>query len=315
VAQLGFAHDSWTAPLDARHLLPTDNVNTAAVGQVRALLGRLAAPDRGQLFVFDAGYDPLQLALGLEGTGVAILVRVRGDHCFYGDPPAAPPGRKGRPRRHGAKFACADPATWPAPTSEVAAEDGQYGTVRVRAWCGLHAETQEHPGRGTGGPRPIVRGTVVLVEVSKLPRPTPAPKQLWLWWSGPEAPDLAVLWRACVRRFDLEHTLRFCKQALGWTTPRVRHPEQADRWTWLVLAAHAQLRLARAVVADRRLPWERPLASARLTPARVRRGFSALLPALGSPADAPKPCARSSGRPEGSRRGPAPRCAALKKAA
>ena len=71
--------------------------------------------------------------------------------------------------------------------------------------------------------------------------------------------DLDVLWRAYVRRFDLEHTLRFCKQSLGWTTPRVRYPEQADRWTWLVIAAYAQLHLARSWIADRRLPWERPL--------------------------------------------------------
>jgi hypothetical protein len=46
-----------------------------------------------------------------------------------------------------------------------------------------------------------------------------------------------------VRRFDLEHTIRFAKQTLGWATPRPRHPEQADRWTWLVLAAYTQLRL------------------------------------------------------------------------
>jgi hypothetical protein len=86
-----------------------------------------------------------------------------------------------------------------------------------------------------------------------------------------------VLWRAYVRRFDLEHTIRFCKQTLGWTTPRARHPEQADRWTWLVLAAYTQLRLARASVADQRLPWERHLPSTRLTPVRVRRGFPRLL--------------------------------------
>jgi hypothetical protein len=48
---------------------------------------------------------------------------------------------------------------------------------------------------------------------------------------GPGTPDLELLWRAYVRRFDLEHTLRFCQQSLGWTTPRMRHPEQADRWT------------------------------------------------------------------------------------
>jgi hypothetical protein len=108
-----------------------------------------------------------------------------------------------------------------------------------------------------------------------------------------------LLWRAYVRRFDLEHTFRFFKQALGWTTPRVRHPEQADRWTWLVMAAFTQLRLARAYVEDLRLPWERRYETGRLTPIRVHRVVSALLGHLGTPAKAPKPCGRSPGRPKG----------------
>jgi hypothetical protein len=108
--------------------------------------------------------------------------------------------------------------------------------VRVRAWAGLHPKQQVHPGRGTRKTRPIVRGTVVLVEVNRLPaRPYP-PQMLRLWWAGAGTPDLDLLWRSYVRRFDLEHTLRFLKERLGWTTPRVRHPEQADRWTWLVVA-------------------------------------------------------------------------------
>lgn len=105
------------------------------------------------------------------------------------------------------------------------------------------------------------------------------------------------------------------KSKLGWTTPRVRHPEQAYRWTWLILAAYAQLRFVRSVVADRCLPWERPLAIHKLTPTRVLRNFASLLPALGTPASAPKPCGRSPGRPKGSRSGPAKRYPALKKAA
>jgi len=44
-------------------------------------------------------------------------------------------------------------------------------------------------------------------------------------------PDLDVLWRAYVRRFDLEHTLRFLKQNLGWTSLRQWYPAQADCWT------------------------------------------------------------------------------------
>jgi hypothetical protein len=138
---------------------------------------------------------------------------------------------------------------------------------------------------------------------------------LWLWWAGPGELDLDLAWRAYVRRFDLEHTVRFCKQTLGWTIPRPRHPEQAERWTWLVLAAYAQLRLARDVVADRRLPWERPRPQQRLSPLRVRRGFPRLLWAVGSPASAPKPCGRSPGRPKGRRSGPAQRRPAVKKAA
>ena len=56
---------------------------------------------------------------------------------------------------------------------------------------------------------------LVRVEVDRLPARPYKPQVLWLWWAGPGAPDLDVLWRAYVRRFDLEHTLRFLKQALG----------------------------------------------------------------------------------------------------
>ena len=123
---------------------------------------------------------------------------------------------------------------------------------------------------------------------------------------------LLFAWQ-CVWVF--EQTFRFLKQALRWVTPRLRLPEQADRWTWLVVAVYAQLRLARTWVADRRLPWERPLDPAKLTPTRVRRALTVLLPLLGTPADAPKPCGRSPGRPKGRRSGRATRFPALKKTA
>lgn len=183
---------------------------------------------------------------------------------------------------------------------------------------GLHPQTQgEQAQRDARGRRPIVRGTLLLVEVSRLPQQTREPQARWLWWHGPDdlaVPDRDRAWRASIRRFDLEHPFRFLKQTLNWTLPRVGHPEPADRWTWLVVLADTPLRLARPLVADQRLPWERPLPAQRLTPARGRRAFSALLPTLGSPAKSPTPCGRSPGRPNGQRSGRAPRYPAVTKA-
>jgi hypothetical protein len=314
IAQLGFERDSWTAPVDARRLHPLDDTDHAAAVQVCALLERLPASDQPPLFVFDGGYDSAQLSLDLADLPVAVLVRLRSDRCFYADPPPQARSPKGgRPRRHGAKFNCTDPATWPAPTATLVCQDDQYGAVTVQAWAGLHPKQQRHPGHGTRRPRPIVRGTILRVQVERVPAKTRPPKVLWLWWAGPGELDLDLAWRAYVRRFDLEHTIRFCKQTLGWATPRPRHPEQAERWTWLVLAAYAQLRLARQVAGDQRLPWERPRPPGRLSPVRVRRGFPQLLVRLGSPASAPKPAGCPPGRPKGRCSGPARRYPAIKK--
>jgi len=320
VAQLGFARESWTAPVDALRVHPDRETNMVATEQVKAFLGRSPTEGAVPMFVFDAGYDPVKLQRGLEGSACQILVRLRAGRRFYGDPGLCdPPAHVGRPRRHGPKMKCSDPSTWPEPSAEHTCEDAGYGSVRVRAWAGMHPKVQNHEGRGTRGPLPIAVGTLVLVEVERLPRGERRrePRVLWLWWHGPEGtrPDLGLLWRSYVRRFDLEHTFRFLKQTFGWTASRVRHPEQADRWSWLVLAAYTQLRLARERVADLRLPWERRYEPGRLTPTRVHRTVSALLAHLGTPAKAPKPCGRSPGRPKGSLSGRAQRYPAIKRAA
>ncbi len=88
---------------------------------------------------------------------------------------------------------------------------------------------------------------------------------------------------------------------MGWTAPKIRSPQAADRWTWLVLAAHTQLRLARHLTADLRRPWERPLPAERLSPTRVRRGFRHLRVKIGQPASAPKPTRPGPGRPPGTK--------------
>jgi hypothetical protein len=316
ITQLDWAPDSWTAPLDAMRIAPSADATTATIEQVRRLVGLLGDDGDVPMFVFDAGYDPIALGAGLADTRAQVLARISSGRVFHPDPAPRPAGTIGRPRRHGARFALSDPDTWPEPDAELVTRDARYGNVHVQAWHGLHPKLHGR-GRWAGGDAPpIVRGTVIRVEVEHLPKPTArAVKTLWLWWSGPGQPDLDLARRAYLRRFDIEHTYRFAKSTLGWTTPALRTPDQADRWTWLAVVAYTQLRIARGLVEDMRLPWERPQAPSLLTPARVRRGFRLLRATIGTPAHPPKSDTPGPGRPRGTRRPPRARYPAIKKAA
>lgn len=319
ITQLDWACDSWTAPMDAVRIPPGADAVQVTVAQIRDLTGRLDAGEHeAPLFVFDAGYDPIALTHELADVPAGLVVRIRDDRVFYTDPPAPEPGATGRPRRHGQRRGCAEPESWPTPDYEQTTTDDRYGTVHVSAWHGLHPKLGCRGHWKNFAAPPIVSGTVVRVDVEHLPKPTSRTKKtLWLWVTGGAgtSPDLEVCWRAYLRRFDIEHTFRFAKNTLGWTTPSVRTPEQADRWTWLVVAAYTQLRLARGLVEDQRMPWERHTRPGRLTPARVRRGFRRTTPILGTPASPPKPSRAGPGRPIGSRTGPRTRHPAIKKAA
>lgn len=150
---------------------------------------------------------------------------------------------------------------------------------------------------------PIIEGSIIRLIVDRLPGDR-HPKPVWLWSShtNTEPSNVDRLWRAFLRRFDLEHTFRFLKQTLGWTRPRVHTPAQSDRWTHLIITAHTQLRLARSLTHDLRRPWEKPITEPRrLTPARIRRGFRNIRPTTALPARAPKPSHPGPGRPPGSR--------------
>ena len=204
-----------------------------------------------------------------------LVVRIRADRVFYPDPGPATPGTIGRPRRHGHPFSAPIPPTWPAPDAELHTQDARYGAVHVQAWHGLHPRLVGRRWAWATRPPRSCRGSVIRVDVEHLPKPTRRTnKTLWLWAAGPGLPDLDMCWRAYLRRFDIEHTFRFGKNTLGWTTPSVQTPEQADRWTWLIIAAYTQLRLARRARRRRATAMGTTRHARQLTPARVRQGVS-----------------------------------------
>lgn len=309
VAALEPGRTSWTAMLDAVRLGPADDATAITADQLRGVVDRLLAAgqwrpgDPDILIVCDAGYDVTRLAFVLADLPVELLGRLRSDRVLL--LPAGPraPGTNGRPRKHGGEFALSQPDGWPAPQHTTATETTRYGTASAASWDRLHPRLThrtcwlDHPGE-----LPVIEGTLIRLQVDHLPGDR-SPKPLWLWCSatGITASDVDRLWQAFLRRFDLEHTFRLYKQTLGWTRPKLRTPEAADRWTWIVLTGHTQLRLARHLAEDLRHPWEKPATPGRLTPARVRRGFRNIRATITCPARAPKPAKPGPGRPPGSR--------------
>ena len=316
IAALEPGRTSWTAVLDAVRLGPDDDVAEVTAAQVRDVIARLIGAGhwrRGDppiLVIFDAGYDPARLACRLADLPVEVLGRLRSDRVLHFPVPARRPGTRGRPARHGQEFTLADPATWPPPPVTTTTATSRYGTARTQAWDRLHPRlTHRSAWLDHDGPLPVIEGTLIRLQVDHLPGDG-SPKPVWLWYSrtGATPGEVDRCWQAFLRRFDLEHTFRFWKQVLGWTTPKIRDPQAADRWTWIIITCHSQLRLARPLADDLRLPWERPASPGRMTPARVRRGFRNIRATMPCLAGAPKPGNPGPGRPPGSKnRHPAPR--------
>ncbi|WP_027935178.1 hypothetical protein [Amycolatopsis thermoflava] len=71
---------------------------------------------------------------------------------------------------------------------------------------------------------------MIQLEVQQLPSAA-IPKPVWRWHSriGLDHTEVDLAWQAFLRRFDIEHTFRMLKQTLGWTIPKLRSPEAADR--------------------------------------------------------------------------------------
>lgn len=285
VAQPG---QSWTLPVRAVRIPSNQTEVEVGVAQVKAFCearGEAALNQQLHVVVADGRYGNHRFFGPLRESPCALLARMRCDRVLYG-PPGPYPGR-GRPRKHGARFAFKEPDTWHEADQRLEFEDEEYGQVEIRLWTNLHAlEDADTP-------------FAVLRIQTHLERDAP-PDPEWLGWQGPEDYPADSLWRFYLQRPTLEQAIRWRKQQLYWTQPEFHTNETADNWTTLVTLAQWQLYLARNCVPDRPLPWRAP--QQQLTPRRVQRGIWELFSKIGTPATPPKTRGKSPGWPPGKAR-------------
>jgi hypothetical protein len=287
LAWVAAAGTSWALPVSAARIPPSQTAVAVGVAQVEQLCQQyqeLPAPPV-VVVAADGSYGNHHFLGGVRAQPCLVVVRLRRDRVLYRAP--GPYAGRGRPRKHGARFAFKEPDTWGPPDEEREVEDARWGRVRLRRWNGLH-ERADAAGSLS----------IVLVESHRERERPPAP--LWLAAQGREAFGVEQLWRWYEQRWPIEPSIRFRKQALGWTRPRFQDPARCERWTDLVTVAQWELYLARELVHDRPRPWE--AAQAEKTPARVQAGLGALFAAMGSPTQEPQARGKAPGWRQGHKR-------------
>jgi len=276
---------SWTYVLDNRRVPSTESADTVGVQQLGAILPQLLARFGLPILVLDRHYSSAPWVLATVTLPCDQLIRARRDRVLYRPAPART-GKRGAPRKDGARFQGSDPSSHGRPSAAWSGSDAQGRPVQVTVWRELHLRKAR-----------TVPITVVRI-IRESARDTKRdPRESWFWWLGGALPPLAELARVYPRRFGQEHGYRFDKQDLLWAAARVRSPEQMERWTDLVAAVRNQLVLARVLAEAVRRPWEARARSA--TPRQVRRAMGRIIAQLGTPARPPQRRGKSPGRAVG----------------
>ena len=297
-------HSSWSLPVDVRRVPSTKTAQEVGADQITSLSEtRAACLEALDIVAADGKYGHSGFLRAVQGLRNGIVVRLRSDRVLYHAPPP-PTGKRGRPRVHGERFAFKEPDTWDDPDEMLELEDEHFGKVRLERWQDLHEK------KGSDVPYDGVRASV------HLERDKP-PQALWLAWLAPPSIPTGIslnaetIWRAYSARWPVEPGIHFRKETLGWTRPRFQSKEACDLWTELTAIATWIIFLARTIVEDVPLPWQKP--QQRLTPQRVQQSLKPIFVLIGSPARPPKPRGKSPGWPKGKRRTPKVRFPVVKK--
>lgn len=298
------AHSSWSLPLDVRRIPSAQTGQEVGVEQVQALAeARRECLGALDIVAADGKYGNGRFLSRVSGLRAGVVARLRSDRVLY-RPVQPTPGKRGRPSKYGQRFAFKDEKSWGEPDEEQEFEHERYGKVRLQRWNDLRDK------RAPGLSFDVIRAQV------HLERDKP-PAAVWFAWLPPVSPPphiiitAQLIWTAYVNRWPIEPGTRFRKETLGWTLPRFQSAQSGDTWTWLVALAHWMLFLARPIVQDRPLPWQK--AQTRLTPQRVRQSLGVIFLQIGTPARPPKLRGKSPGWPIGKARTPKERHKVVKK--
>jgi hypothetical protein len=230
----------------------------------------------------DAEYACADFLLATREVAADKLMRLRSNLVLEG--PTRPYLNHGPRPIHGIKFRFKDKSTWWAAEETREGTDARFGPYILRLWHGLRF-----------GKALDCRMILVGIEHPQATGTRRKPKLVWFAWVGQDPPE--AWWLLYNRRFTLDHWYRFAKGRLHWLTPKVLDPQPAECWSDLMPFLTLEAWLARSIVEDQPLPWQKP--QAQLTPGRTCQSMQNLLYEIGTPAKVCKPRGVAPGWPTG----------------
>jgi len=299
VTVLPASPSSWTFILDQKRISSDKTDAQLAFEQLKEIVPQLP---RRPLVLLDRGYVSVWLWCKLSGLPIDVLGRLKCNQTFY--KPAPPHNRKkGQPRKDGARLKLDDPCTQKSPDGMWEGTDTKGHPVQILWWNKMHVKDARW-----------LDLTIIQVIRPQAPDSERDPRSSWFVYIGQDPQEgIAQVSLLYGLRFGQEHGYRFDKQALLWTEPRLRTPEQFDLWSQIVAIVHNLVVAARDLIEGELRPWENK--QREQTPQQVRRGLATFLPELGTPARPPKPRGKSKGRSYGTQPRKAKRFPVVRKTA
>jgi hypothetical protein len=275
-----------TYVLDSRRVASHELATEVAASQLQAVVEGFEQRGLRPVILGDRWYACAPFLRRMSTVAASCLLRVKSNRVFYRRPPARLAGQRGPSRKDGTRFQCCDASTHGQPDACWQGSDAKGQPVEVRCWTQLHLRTARD-----------IEVSVIQVIRHGASGEQRDPKISWFVWKGERAAPLAEISPTYRLRYSQEHGYRLDKQVLLWDIPRLRTPEQTERWTHIVACAHNQLVLARPLVAGISRPWESRRSL--LTLSQVRRGMPSLLTQLPPVARTPQLRGKAPGRAKG----------------
>ena len=283
---------SFAPPVNIRRLAPGDKAVAVAVAQV-CWLGFYLPSGQDWRAALDGGYGSINFFAPLQDKDVQVVARTRRDRVLYHRATAAEYCGVGRRPVFGAAFRCADPTTWSAPAETLSFTETRHGRVELQLWRGLGLRA-----KGQFVALDLLRSQI-HAERDKPPKP-----HWYLAWNGKHEQTITARdwYDTITHRWGIEPGNRLRKDRLYADLPKTRTAPSSDHWLMAVQLLEWHLYLARTVVTQKCLPWQKPQAADALTPNRVLQSLAAHFSQLGTPVRPVRPRGNAPGWPLGKSR-------------